>query len=171
MLRSSSLELERTFGAPELLLYPEGCCAHLDSLFVANCGHHVIDVFGLDGTHRARYGQRGTRPGEFESPCDVAVARGRLIVAEDRRIQVLSLHGDPQQLIDAAELARFNDSAHVHLLVGLCGLYVHGTQVLVTDGHARMLFVLSLPLVDMRAKEREARHQRTGASRGLPVYP
>lgn len=143
--RSSNLRFVTSFGAGHLR-YPEGCCSHVSRLYVADCMNHRIAVFDFDGALRASYGARGQRPGDFESPCDVKVARDRLVVIDTRRIQVLSLDGVPQQVLCSSVFHPDSSTSIPRgpFLVGICGLCVHDDSVLVTDEFARMLHVLRL---------------------------
>mmetsp|Transcript_655 Transcript_655/g.1591 ORF Transcript_655/g.1591 Transcript_655/m.1591 type:complete len:131 (+) Transcript_655:669-1061(+) len=84
-----------------------GLCAHAFELFVAEKGHHRVQVFTLSGEPLRMIGAKGSRPGELLEPTGCAVlpgrdaAEARLIVAElgGARLQLLTLHGAPLQVV------------------------------------------------------------------------
>jgi hypothetical protein len=146
-----SLAFERCFGSigcgPGNLCFPEGCCTHEKTLYVADCFNHRICTFHFDGTFRSAIGCHGLGAGQLTYPCDVAVARERLIVVEEQRVQVLRLSGAPQQVLTlGVEVPRPapTDAYTRNLLCGLCGLCVRGSHVLVTDLHARVVHAFRL---------------------------
>jgi DNA-binding beta-propeller fold protein YncE len=61
-------------------------------IFVADTGDHQIKVFDLQGKILDVWGERGKGPGEFNFPTYLALADGKLYVADtiNARIQVLS---------------------------------------------------------------------------------
>ncbi len=76
------------------LYHPEGIDVGTDGLLViAEMANHRVSVWHTDGEPAAKWGSRGSAPGEFEAPEDVAVdsARGRVYVADtgNQRVQVL----------------------------------------------------------------------------------
>ena len=77
-------------------------------------------------------GRHGREAGEFELPCDVAISRERLLVSEERRVQVLTIDGAPLQVLTMPHPA----------LLGMCTLSVRGHRVFVRDGHARTIHIL-----------------------------
>ena len=94
--------------APGCLCDPGGLVVHahadtecnpLDELVVADVSNHRLSVFTLDGLFVRTIGRRGHAPGCFHLPSAVASAHGLLIVAERRRVQVLTSAGVPQQVI------------------------------------------------------------------------
>ena len=79
------------------------------------------------------FGREGRNAGEFHEPCDVAVSCGRLLVSEDRRVQVLSLEGAPQQVLDMPG---------TNSLLGVSTLSATGRRVFVLDALQRRIHVL-----------------------------
>ena len=92
-----------------------------------------LAAFSLAGEFRRCIGRRGTIPGTFHLPQSVAAARGFILVAEKRRLQVLTPDGTPQ---------------HVLSLPGsgssLRGLSVRGARLLVADSEQRLLHELTV---------------------------
>lgn len=82
---------------PASLLFHEGV------LFAADQACHVIVCFsgadGDSGTSFSFFGGHGTAPGKFNAPSGLAITRGHLIVGEESRVQVLTLDGQPRQII------------------------------------------------------------------------
>ena len=77
-------------------------------LFVCDERNHRVQVFDADlsGAEQGQlpalvFGREGTAPGEFRKPTAITACRGRLVVGEfsGRRLQVLSVLGEPLQLI------------------------------------------------------------------------
>lgn len=90
---------------------PQDLAALDDELFVADTQNHRIVVLGLllltslSGRRLRVLGKQGTAPGEFRKPNALTACRrgadAFLIVGEftGRRVQILSLHGAPLQLL------------------------------------------------------------------------
>jgi len=133
---------------------------HDDLVYVADMCNHRIQVYHLsDGRHVRSIGRTGqapfwgddaqeadvwspvagderigSAPGEFNQPVGVAIGHGRIYVSEDegRRIQVLTLEGEPLHVVaspDGKQLGGLcvdgdrlwvigprDDPSHVHLL-------------------------------------------------------
>ena len=72
-------------------------------VYVADTYNHAVKIFThADGVLRDIFGgQRSARLGEFNEPYGIAVGDGQMIISEGagRRIQVLSLEGEPLQMI------------------------------------------------------------------------
>jgi DNA-binding beta-propeller fold protein YncE len=68
-------------------------------LYVCDTANHRVCVFTLRGELVRCFGTQGRLPGEFTEPLDVAVSAWRVYVAEGRRVQVLSLAGEPLQVL------------------------------------------------------------------------
>jgi sugar lactone lactonase YvrE len=95
--------LGRRGSAGGELCDPGGLCFMGDGgelLFVADTSNHRLTVFNrIDGTFVRTLGRHGVAPGCFHLPSAVAAARGYIIVAEKRRVQVLLPNGVPQQVV------------------------------------------------------------------------
>ena len=78
-------------------------------LYMVGCLWSFISVFASSNGKFVRcIGQPGTGPGEFKSPFDALIVRGRLVVTEATRVQVLTLEGVPLSVVelpDASNLA------------------------------------------------------------------
>ena len=128
-----------------LLDGPYGIAAYGKQLFVAEQTAHRIAVFGAkpDGTYELakRLGGSGTTAGRFRRPrglaivgADADVPAPLLVVAEAKRVHVLTLHGEPLQLLAPPSHAGTNlwglsvsawelllcDAGRVHL-IDVCG--------------------------------------------------
>lgn len=66
-------------------------------LYVSDAQRDVVLVFRPDGAFEYELGESGSAPGRFSLPAGVAVAGGRLLVADsmNQRVQVFELLGDP----------------------------------------------------------------------------
>ena len=105
---TSSLQPVRTFGSAGRglgqLRCPQGICA-LDAdgqeeLYVADMHNDRIAIFAPQGACLGEIGFRGTGPGQFIYPRGVAIVRSELlVVAERQRVQVLTLIGEPRQVL------------------------------------------------------------------------
>ena len=105
-----------------------------DELVVTDVSHHVLVCIALgeagqtDAAASSRtIGRPGARPGCFHRPSGVAFARSFLVVAEQRRMQVLTRQGIPLQVITPSGCGSFH---------GVC-LSRDGERVLVTDPEVR----------------------------------
>ena len=116
------------FGSDDVQLpAPESLTVHGDLVYVADRGNHRIQVYQLseNGRHVRSIGRTGEAPdwdevadedlwlsvdgdkrmgsvpGEFNEPAGVAISHGRLYVSEleGRRIQVLTLEGEPLHVV------------------------------------------------------------------------
>jgi len=138
-------------GALNSLCTPYGVVMHGDEVFVAEEGAHRISVYerkygwaGRDEGYRLarQLGRKGTAPGCFRRPRGLTIVDGAedapeggrepwIIVAEAKRVQVLTLNGTPLQLLEPpnrtgtlwglcawwpAGLAFVTDGMHVHVL-------------------------------------------------------
>ena len=68
----------------------------LSRIYVADAGNHRIQVFDEIGRFLFAFGRKGTRPGEFNDPCDVTISRTGHVIVADRlndRLQVFTLNG------------------------------------------------------------------------------
>ena len=64
-------------------------------MFVADSDNNRIQVFGLDGTFKRKWGVYGTGDGQFDSPTGIDVYNDEVFVVEEEndRIQVFGLDG------------------------------------------------------------------------------
>jgi DNA-binding beta-propeller fold protein YncE len=84
---------------------PSGLVVHGDKLFVADALCHAILIFGLDGKLMARFGGRGSAPGDFNCPTHITTdAQGRLYVTDamNSRVQVFTQAGRLLSVIGGA---------------------------------------------------------------------
>ncbi len=96
---------QRTIGGESELSRPVAAAANSDGsrIYVVDAGgvesqRHRIEVFDGTGQHLATIGRRGSEPGEFNLPSDIAVApNGELYVLDSGnfRVQVLTPEGTP----------------------------------------------------------------------------
>ena len=142
VLDKASGEFRREFGNESV--GAECMAAYGAHVYLADPYNHVVKMFThADGVLRKIIGRQGspddesddecddksdergsTRLGEFNEPYGIAVGNGQIIVSENagQRIQVLSLEGEPLQVIpltkdDAAENAM---TGRVQIAGGLC---------------------------------------------------
>ena len=110
--------------------------------------NHRINVYGLeDGAFRRTFGRRGAAAGEFTYPTGIDVADSRVYTTErmggeaNRRVQVLSLDGEPlQELLPARygrRVARRGGQLH-----GIC-VDASGERVWVSDSGMHMVHLLT----------------------------
>ena len=93
---------QMAWGGPSragLFLYPEGLAVNADGrLYVADRGNDRVQVLQPNGAPLKTWGSRGSGPGQFREPHDVALdpARGRVYVTDggNARVQIFSLDGD-----------------------------------------------------------------------------
>jgi sugar lactone lactonase YvrE len=81
-------------GAP--LKRPVGLVIAGESLLVADSQAHAVFVFGLDGTFKFSFGQRGGGPGEFNFPTCLAVDGAEHVLVTDTlnsRVQTFDRQG------------------------------------------------------------------------------
>ena len=123
-LTTPELRFVRTFGshgtgAGELGPTSSGiylACSE-GELFVADRANHRLQVFSTEGSLLRTIGQRGTAPGCFRRIRGVAVHRRKIFTGECERVQVLSLLGEPLQVLpmpgSSALVGVCADDAHV----------------------------------------------------------
>uniref|UniRef100_A0A7S0PW34 Peptidylamidoglycolate lyase n=1 Tax=Coccolithus braarudii TaxID=221442 RepID=A0A7S0PW34_9EUKA len=78
---------------------PAGITILDGELIVADFSNHRLACFTPAGAPTRIIGRRGASPGCFYLPSGVGSARGFIVVAELRRLQVLTAAGVPQQVI------------------------------------------------------------------------
>jgi len=86
---------------PQVKLWRDGEGAGREAIYVADQLNHRVQAFTLDGTFVRSFGhgQRGTAPGYFSFPHGLTAWEDLLIVAEESRVQVLSVKtGQPLQV-------------------------------------------------------------------------
>ncbi len=80
--------------APLEFLAPAGLAIDVqERLYVADAGNHRLQVLSRDGGFVAEYGNQGWRPGQFDTPMDVAIQDASLYIADagNNRIQACFL--------------------------------------------------------------------------------
>ena len=103
--RDGLLAHEFTIGHGDGLSKPHGLAiggAERDALYVCDRMNHRLVAFTLAGERLHTIGdRRGDLPGRFSEPVGVVATEWRLYVAESagRRLQVLSLIGEPMQVL------------------------------------------------------------------------
>jgi hypothetical protein len=101
---ASSMEHVRTFGEkgsePAQLLYPMGVAVEDQDVFVSELGNHRVSVFSKKGEFKRTVGAEGREPGQFHEPRGLAFVKGWLVVAESKRVSVLSPQGEPKQVLE-----------------------------------------------------------------------
>lgn len=87
-------------GGAAILSGPNGACVDaFGMIYVADTGHHRIQVFYPDGVPGISWGSLGSKPGEFHTPVDLACGSdGTIYVADldNHRIQAFQPNGTPQ---------------------------------------------------------------------------
>ena len=117
---------------------PGGVAVHEEGthieVVVAEVANHRLSVFTIEGVYARAIGRHGHAPGCFHQPSGVASARGRIIVAERRRVQILTRAGIPQQVLSPPGCGS---------LYGVC-LAGAGRSLIVADYEARVLHELAI---------------------------
>ena len=143
-------DMARQGRAWDQLNNPMGVAHHEEELFVSDTHNDRIQVFNLQLQWIGQLGQRGRGPGEFVYPRGVAVSlsgRGEplLYVAEQSRIQALTLLGEPRVIVPVPGASN------------LCGLCCDGQRVFVSDMDAHVVHMLRLTHTERwQEKRREA---------------
>ena len=138
------MEHVRTFGQrgsePGQLLFPSGIAVNetgaQQEVFVAELGNHRISVFSKKGNYDRSFGSMGTAPGQLFEPRGLCFAKGWLLVAEAKRVSVLSPTGEARQVCDLPGAG---------LLWGVCA--ASDARAYVTDVRAGNAKVFCLELV------------------------
>jgi DNA-binding beta-propeller fold protein YncE len=96
-------KLLKKIGGPEIFdrltsvtVNPEGTLIYAVDIGGVSSERHVVRVFDADGKHTMDIGRRGTGPGEFNLPRDLAIGKdGRLYVVDggNFRVVVFDRHG------------------------------------------------------------------------------
>ena len=70
-----------------------------NQLLVADCGHHCISMFTLDGSYVGKFGTRGTGSGQLKNPTGIATDMyGFILVTEENNNRVSVFDKDGQYL-------------------------------------------------------------------------
>jgi len=122
------------------LVSPCGLTAHGFELLVCDRGAHRLRVLSFSGEVVRDIGREGRRPGEFKELASCSVAHGRLITAEaaGARVQVLTMAGEPLQVLPMPTANRVPPCLH-----GLC-LGDRERQLWVTDTERNVLHRLAI---------------------------
>ena len=119
---------------------PTGVCVHAGRLYVSSHMSHCVQVFDRRSqAHLQRIGGHGAAPGLFQHPRCVAISRDLLFVTEQRRVQVLALHGEPRQC-----LVLTHPRSRSPMNLWGCAVCERSGRLLVTDEGTHK--VLMLPL-------------------------
>ena len=100
--------------AEGVLRFPQALAVGPDgSVYVADQGSHVVQVFGPDGVFRREVGIAGTRPGQLSAVGAIAVAGdGSLLVADgSNRIDRFDAEREPRRLLGRGRAAASASSA------------------------------------------------------------
>ena len=106
------------FG-PKRFDAPSGLAAHRGELYIANEGLHCIQVLNLQGVHLRSFGEKGHKPGQFDSPTAVAICRDRVVVSEryQDRVQLLTRWGSPLQVLSTSTVVDLSVNQQDEILV------------------------------------------------------
>ena len=86
----------RKIGGPYSFSHPIHCVQCDEYLIVSDQGEHCIKVFSTEGEYQYKFGQQGSRNGEFSYPRCMAVTKSKHLMVCDggnNRIQVFELNG------------------------------------------------------------------------------
>ena len=86
-----------TIGSGQLLYPLDVTVNRNNQLLVADCGHHCIHTFTLDGDYLGKFGTRGTGRGQLNGPYGVAVdLYGFILVADtdNHRVSIFNKDGN-----------------------------------------------------------------------------
>ena len=128
-----------------LLVTPTDIAADAHALYVSDEGAACVLVFdrlgpsGRFGALERRIGRRGGGAGEFETgPTALTVdADGRLLVCEERRVQVLTTAGVPLQIVAPPEFISLRAIAATRRHVAIADAGAHVVHVLALGSGAR----------------------------------
>lgn len=91
--------LLHTLQLPDELLRPASLAFNESSgeLWVADVAGHDLKILAPDGTLRRTVGHRGSGPGEFNFPCDLAISSSAAWIADagNHRVQAVNDAGEP----------------------------------------------------------------------------
>ena len=135
---------------------PEGVSLMQNSqVIVADSLNHRLQVLTVEGTFVAAVGSKGSRPLQFDIPCDVAVCYGKIFVTDhyNNRVQVLnpdlsyshcfgSLGGKPGELNGPRGIAIDQDG-----MVYVSDCYNHRIQKFTPEGNILVVFDKEMKLV------------------------
>lgn len=101
----------QTFGTGARFAKPTGLAvAPSGQVFVADSGNNQIQVLSAEGVHLMTFGSKGSAPGQFETPYDIAVHPGgsQIAVADygNHRVQLFDTRGKLLSTIGAFGKAR-----------------------------------------------------------------
>ena len=81
-------------GEGEGFTFPFHCIQYDKYLIVSDDGDHCIKVFDINGNFLYKFGNKGNRNGEFNTPRFLSVNKaGHLMVCDNHRVQVFELSG------------------------------------------------------------------------------
>jgi len=136
----------RGSGAGELC-DPGGLTVLNDEVIVCDVSNHRLQCFARNGLYSRAIGRRGVAPGCFTLPSGITSTDGNvLLVAEKRRVQVLTSQGIPLQVILPA------------MCGSLQGISCHHSRLLVADSEVRRVHEFSINLVKARMLGVEVAH-------------
>ncbi|KAL3930293.1 MAG: hypothetical protein SGPRY_001600 [Prymnesium sp.] len=123
---------------PGELCDPGGLVVLSDEVIVCDISNHRLQCFSIEGRYTRAIGRRGVAPGCFTLPSGIATTSQLLLVAERRRVQVLTAQGVPLQVV----------------LPDMCGslqgITCLGSRVLVADSEARLVHEFTVHLGKVR---------------------
>jgi DNA-binding beta-propeller fold protein YncE len=134
------------FAITNELERPAGLALAGDRLVIADSQLHQIVICGLDGSFLAKFGRRGTGPGEFNFPTHVGVdGQGRIYVTDslNSRIQIFDAAGkylggfggvgDGPGRFSRPKGVAVDSAGHIYVVDALFG------NVQIFDGQGRLL--------------------------------
>ena len=94
VLSPDGTELLQSFSAPDCDWFPWFAVCHLEKFFVSYYWAHCVKVFNKEGVFLYNIGSKGSGDGQINGPGGLAVDTfGRLIVCDNKRLQVFTLDG------------------------------------------------------------------------------
>ena len=113
-------------------------------IVVAENNAHCITILNKEGRKIKSFGTQGTKEGQFNYPCGVAISHdGHILVTDEHRLQKLTFEGDCVKSVGSSEIGngplQFNENR---------GITVHPTtgQIFIADAYNHHIQVLNKDL-------------------------
>ena len=115
-----------------------------EDIVVAEWSANCITILNKEGKKVKSFGTRGTKEGQFDFPCGVAISQdGRILVTDNHRLQKLTFEGDCVKSVGSGE--KGNGPLQFNVPMGIA---VHPTtgQIFIADNSNHRIQVLNKDL-------------------------